>query len=111
MQFIVSISDPATTDYTMTAADGSRSMRLYVPQSQPEIKEGADFFRYTPNEFTKYTNIMFTNTLDDAKFLALELSKVNPGKTVYYAPLQGAFQCVPGNPVEKSISNKGTLPV
>ena len=112
MQYLICICQKSIADYTMMNSNGTTGLaRVYVPSTSPDISDHAELYRYTGEEFSRYTNILFAQDESSAKTIANELARANPGKQVYYSKLLGAFECVPGDPVEKAISAKGTLPV
>lgn len=111
MKYFVAISSRRSVHYNLMSEDRARLLaQLYVPEQQPEVSENQELFRFTPSELTRYSNIFFADSEAYAKAIAQAFAEENPGMQIYWGTLNGAFECVPGKPVEKTISDKGILP-
>jgi hypothetical protein len=80
-----------------------------VPEKPSLISD--ELYKFSAKEISGYSPIAFARNEHDAKSIAKEYAKANPGANVSWGLLVGQFETVPSEPIEKTISEKGVLPV
>ena len=113
MQYIVVITDrKLNTRYVLEHVEGNRT-QIGIEQRSPDLDEDhpENMLRFDAASLSEHWNIYFTKSEAEAKAVAHEMAQVSPNKNVFWAKLLGAFESVPSRPVEKTITEKGILPV
>lgn len=113
MQYLVVVTDrKINTRYVLEHLDGVRTP-IGIEQRSPDLDEDTpeNMMRFDATTLTDHWNIFFTRSEGEAKAVAHEVAQASPNKNVFWGKLLGAFESVPSKPVEKTITEKGILPV
>lgn len=113
MQYIVVITDrKLNTRYVLEHVDGARTA-IGLEQKSPdlEVNNPENLLRFDAENISDHWNIVFAKSEGEVKAIANEMAQAKPNKNVFWGKLLGAFESVPSKPVEKTITEKGMLPV